>query len=54
MFYSFAIISNFCLVPVPLQWIYVVIETKEIHVNLSNPPTNSLDLVVIAIRMKQS
>ena len=35
MFYSFVIISNFCLVPVPLQWIYVVIETKEI--NLSNP-----------------
>ena len=35
MFYSFIIISNFCLVPVPLQRIYVVIEAKEI--NLSNP-----------------
>ena len=27
--------SFICLVPVPLQWMYVVIETKEI--NLSNP-----------------
>ena len=35
MFYSFVIISNFCLVLVPLQTIFVVIETKEI--NLSNP-----------------
>ena len=29
MFYSLVIIFNFCLVPVPLQWIYVVIETKK-------------------------
>ena len=26
MFYSIVIISNFFLVPVPLQWIYVVID----------------------------
>ena len=35
MFYSVVIISNFCLDPVPLQWIFVVIETEEIY--LSNP-----------------
>ena len=34
-FYSLVIISYFCLVPVPLQLIYVVTGTKEI--NLSNP-----------------
>ena len=35
MFYSFVIISHFCLVLVPFQLIYVVIEIKEI--NLTNP-----------------
>ena len=29
MFHSLVIISYFCLVPVPLQMIYVLIETKE-------------------------
>ena len=33
MFFSFVIISNFCLVPVPLQWIYVVIGAKEINIS---------------------
>ena len=32
--FNLVIISYFCLVPVPLQMIYVVIETKEM--NLSN------------------
>ena len=36
MFYSFVIISFFLVVPVPLQLIYVVIETKQINMSKLN------------------